>query len=214
MGHCLCGRCVGILQVLEYLSETYGWPPQLRKVAVLALLVGLPIVFVVAWYHGDRGDQRVGRNEFAILTLLVTLGGGALWRYQSAIEFVVPGSAPDIDAAGRTRGCGSAPIHRGSAIRESQRGPGRRLLRRRHPGRHPDAADQGRLAQGIARTSSELLRGSRLSTREIGERLGVTKLLQGRVQRAGDRVRINVLLIDTTTESQEWAERYDRELTA
>ena len=42
----------------------------------------------------------------------------------------------------------------------------------------------------------------------------MTKLLQGRVQRAGDRVRINVLLIDTTTESQEWAERYDRELTA
>ena len=42
----------------------------------------------------------------------------------------------------------------------------------------------------------------------------MVKLLQGRVQRAGKRVRINLLLIDTATQSQEWAERYDRELTA
>ena len=42
----------------------------------------------------------------------------------------------------------------------------------------------------------------------------MVKLLQGRVQRAGERVRITLLLIDTATESQEWAERYDRDLTA
>jgi len=41
----------------------------------------------------------------------------------------------------------------------------------------------------------------------------VTKLLQGVVQRVGDRVRINVLLVDAATESQDWAERYDRDLT-
>ena len=114
----------GFLQVLEYLSETYGWPPQLRKVAVLALLVGLPIVLVVAWYHGDRGDQRVGRTELAILILLVALGGGVLWRYQPANDINVPVRPFGIDAAGQTCGCGSTPLHRSPAIRESQRGPG------------------------------------------------------------------------------------------
>jgi TolB-like protein/Flp pilus assembly protein TadD len=65
----------------------------------------------------------------------------------------------------------------------------------------------------IASTSVEQLRGSSLSTQEIGRRLGVAKLLQGRVQREGDRVRINVALVDAATGSQDWAERYDRSLT-
>ena len=49
----------GLLQGLEYVSDTFGWPQQLQQVATLALLVGMPIVLVVAWYHGDRGEQRV-----------------------------------------------------------------------------------------------------------------------------------------------------------
>ena len=205
----------GFLQGLEYLSETYGWPPQLRKFAVLALLVGLPIVLVIAWYHGDRGDQRVSRTELAILTPLVTLGGGVLWRYQPANEIIVPVGAlsasallAELAAADPRPSIAVLPFENRSADRDDAYFV---------DGIQDDILTQltkvGSL-RVIARTSSELLRGTRLSTRQIGERLGVTKLLQGRVQRAGDRVRINVLLIDTTTESQVWAERYDRELTA
>ena len=51
----------GFLQGLEYVSESFHWPEQLRQIALLALLVGLPIVLVLAWYHGDRGQQpRLG----------------------------------------------------------------------------------------------------------------------------------------------------------
>ena len=49
----------GLLQGLEYLSDTFVWPPLLQQLATLAFLVGLPIVLVVAWYHGDRGEQQV-----------------------------------------------------------------------------------------------------------------------------------------------------------
>ena len=42
----------------------------------------------------------------------------------------------------------------------------------------------------------------------------MTKILEGGVQRAGDRVRINVQLIDAATDAHLWAESYDRELTA
>ena len=72
----------GFLQGLEYLSGTYDWPRQIQQLTTLALLIGLPVVLVLAWYHGDRGQQRITTPEFAILTLLLLLGGGAFWYYQ------------------------------------------------------------------------------------------------------------------------------------
>ena len=53
------------LQGFEFLSDTYGWPLQLQQLATLALLIGLPIVLVVAWYHGDRGQHRAGTEPAA-----------------------------------------------------------------------------------------------------------------------------------------------------
>ena len=63
------------LQGVEFLSETYGWPLQFQQLTTLALLIGLPIVLVLAWYHGDRGHQRVTTAELAIITLLLLIGG-------------------------------------------------------------------------------------------------------------------------------------------
>ena len=83
----------GFLQGLEYVSEAFHWPDQLRQVALLALLIGLPIVLVLAWYHGDRGQQRITTPEFAILTLLLLLGGGAFWYYQRASDAQTPAVA-------------------------------------------------------------------------------------------------------------------------
>jgi len=65
----------------------------------------------------------------------------------------------------------------------------------------------------IARTTMERLDPS-LGIQEIGTKLGVAAVLEGGVQRAGDRIRINVQLNDCETEAHLWAETYDRELTA
>ena len=46
--------------------------------------------------------------------------------------------------------------------------------------------------------------------RQIGQQLGVTYILEGSVQRASDRLRIAAQLIDARTDSQIWAETYDR----
>jgi TolB-like protein len=48
--------------------------------------------------------------------------------------------------------------------------------------------------------------------REIGQQLGVSHLLEGSVRRVGDRVLVNVALVDTQTERQIWVEHYDRTL--
>ncbi|MCH9026169.1 MAG: tetratricopeptide repeat protein [Proteobacteria bacterium] len=65
----------------------------------------------------------------------------------------------------------------------------------------------------ISRTSVENLDDG-LSIPEIGALLGVSTVLEGQVQRAGDRLRIHVQLIDAVMENHLWATNYDRELTA
>jgi len=66
----------------------------------------------------------------------------------------------------------------------------------------------------ISRTSVMAYRDTTRNMREIGEELGVSTLLEGGVQQAGDRVRITMQLINAKTEEQLWAESYDRVVTA
>jgi fatty acid desaturase len=68
----------GFLHGLSYLSTVFARSPQLQRFATVAFLVGLPIALALAWYHGDRGHQRVSGREFAILTALL-VGGGMFW---------------------------------------------------------------------------------------------------------------------------------------
>ena len=60
-----------------------------------------------------------------------------------------------------------------------------------------------------ARTSSYAMRDSDLDAREIAQRLDVDALLEGSIQRAGDRIRINARLIDGRRGNQVWSQRYD-----
>ncbi len=65
----------------------------------------------------------------------------------------------------------------------------------------------------ISRTSVMPYRGKGSNVREIGKALGVATLLEGSVRRVGNRVRVNVQLINTENDEHLWAEDYDRELT-
>jgi hypothetical protein len=47
----------GLLQGLEYVTSTFDWPRQIQQLTTLALLIGLPIALVLAWYHGDKGHR-------------------------------------------------------------------------------------------------------------------------------------------------------------
>ena len=66
----------------------------------------------------------------------------------------------------------------------------------------------------ISRTSVMQYRDSSKPIPQIASELGVSAILEGGVQRAGDQVRINVQLIDARTDDHLWAEIYDRQLTA
>src|SRR6266851_10417888 len=64
----------------------------------------------------------------------------------------------------------------------------------------------------IARNSAFTYKGKPVKVQEVSKELGVRYVLEGSVQKANNRVRINVQLIDATTSGHLWAERYDREL--
>ena len=64
----------------------------------------------------------------------------------------------------------------------------------------------------ISRSGVAPYRGKQRNMKQIGRDLEVANALEGSVQIFGDRVRINAQLIDTQTDSQIWAEQYDRKL--
>jgi adenylate cyclase len=64
----------------------------------------------------------------------------------------------------------------------------------------------------IARNSTFVYKGKPVKIQKVAEDLGVRYVLEGGIQKSGDRVRITAQLIDAITGRHIWSERYDREL--
>jgi serine/threonine protein kinase/Flp pilus assembly protein TadD len=64
----------------------------------------------------------------------------------------------------------------------------------------------------IARTSTEGYQSKPVDLRTVGRQLNVGRVLEGSLQRSGDKVRVNVQLIDARTNAHLWANSYDRKL--
>ena len=206
-----------LLQVISHVVTTFHWPEQLQQIATLLLFLGLPVVLVLAWYHGDRGQQRISTPELAILTLLLLLGGGGFWYYQRANETPAAASTaakpaapaePPLEAAAAADNKSIAVL---PFVDMSQ------------------AKDQEYFADGIseevlnllvklpelkviARTSSFAYKGKDTKIPEIGRELGVAHVLEGSVRKAGDKVRITAQLIHAADSTHLWSETYDRTL--
>jgi adenylate cyclase len=63
----------------------------------------------------------------------------------------------------------------------------------------------------ISRNTAFTYRKKPVDTKQIGRELGVRYVLEGSVRRSGNRVRINIQLIDSETDAHLWAERFDRD---
>ncbi|MGH8112455.1 MAG: tetratricopeptide repeat protein [Rhodanobacteraceae bacterium] len=79
-----------VLQVLDLASGSYGWPKAVMHIAFGVLAVGFVVTLVLAWYHGERGEQRVRGMELLIVALILAVGGGLLWHFGKA------GSSPAV----------------------------------------------------------------------------------------------------------------------
>ncbi len=64
----------------------------------------------------------------------------------------------------------------------------------------------------IGRNTAFTYKGKAVDLKQIGRELNVRYVLEGSVQRGGNRMRVNVQLIDAETGSHLWAERFDKPL--
>ena len=62
----------------------------------------------------------------------------------------------------------------------------------------------------IARNTAFTFKGKAVDVRQIGKQLQVRYILEGSIQRSGDRIRVNVQLIDAESGNHLWADRFDK----
>src|ERR1700759_2187387 len=202
-----------LLQGIDIVAQQFGWPEGVRRGITLALVIGFFVTLVIAWYHGERGAQRVSGTELLIIGLVLAVGGGFLWRFAASHPSdnkaaVVPNetrpSEPAIPIAEKS--IAVLPFENLSSDKENAyfaEGIQDEILTRLSK-----IAD----LKVISRTSTQHYNSAPANLPEIAKQLGVAHILEGSVQKSGDAVRVNVQLIKAATDSHLWADTFDRKL--
>jgi serine/threonine-protein kinase len=197
-----------LLQGVDIVAQRFGWPESIERGLIVALAVGLLVTIVLAWYHGDRGAQRVSGTELLILTLLLAFGGGLLWRMAAA-----PPNVAATDAA-KPLAVPSTPIpDKSIAVLPLANESGEKDQQYFSDGLSEDlitALSQFAGLKVISRNSSFQFRDTKLPSASLGQALGVAHLLEGSVRRAGDVVRVSAMLVNAADGSTLWSQHYDR----
>ena len=197
-----------LMQVLEYFGGTFHWPEQIQQLTTLALLIGLPVVLVLAWYHGDRGEQRIRGTELSIVALLLLLGGGIVWYYQHARE-------TSTAATPAAPGAPAIPTDASIAVLPFANMSGNPADEYFSDGLAEELLNSLSRIDGLkvaARTTSFQYKDRTGDVSEIARKLRVAHILEGSVRRSGSRVRVTAQLIKASDGYHLWSESYDREL--
>jgi TolB-like protein/Tfp pilus assembly protein PilF len=210
---------VALIPVLDIVAAQFGWPESLRRGITLAVIMGFFMVLVLAWYHGERGAQKMPRSEVLLLVGLVVITGVLMWR-------VAPSGHESVPTVSVAKAASVAPA---SAASSAQVGipaksiavlPFENLSSDKDNAYFSDGmqdliltklADIGEL-KVISRTSTMKYASHPDDLKTIAQQLGVATVLEGSVQKAGNQVLINVQLIDAQTDGHLWADSYTRTL--
>ena len=204
-----------LLQGIDIVAQQFGWPESVRRGITLALVVGFFVTLVLAWYHGERGAQRVGGTELLIIGLILALGGGVLWRFASTSHVSGTRTAAASPAIGLRALPGPVPEKSIAVL------PFANLSSDPDNAYFADGIQNEILTRlskiadlkVISRTSTEHYKTIPENLRLIAQQLGVANVVEGSVQREGDEVRVNVELIKAANDSHLWGEIFDRRLT-
>ena len=88
-----------LLQGVGLLTDAYGWPPTVMRVGVALSVLGFLLTLVIAWFQGERGQQKVTRLEVALIAIVVLVGGAWLWQTvrSTSESAVASGTTADTD---------------------------------------------------------------------------------------------------------------------
>jgi TolB-like protein/Tfp pilus assembly protein PilF len=207
-----------LLQGIDIVAAKFGWPDSIERMLIVALCVGFFVTLLLAWYHGERGVQRVSGTELLLLALLLAIGGGLLWKFSAnatapvAAATSAPASRPEAGASAANpiaidaKSIAVLPFENLSGDKDNEY----------FAGGMQDMILTKLAAIGdlkvISRTSTEKYASHPDNLKTIAQQLGVASILEGSVQRSGNSVLINVQLIDAASDRHLWADAYPRTL--
>ena len=196
------------LELFDLVAEQFLWPLWIRQGATVVLLFGLLVTLVLAWHHGERGRQRVGAGELALLAVLLGLAGGSVWALKSRSG--APTGA--TSSAGFSFRSEPLPEHSVAVLPCSNLGV---------------AEEQEYFADGLAaelitrlsavselrvpsQTTSFTFKGQNATIEQVAAALRVRHVLECGVTGDGSRLRVSTRLVDAKSGYTLWSEAYDR----
>ena len=192
-----------VFQAVEVMAEPWGFSPGLQRAVHILLILGLFITLVLAWYHGERGRRRIRGLELLILAGILVIAGAAVAYFGRASGGEEESPATPVAPS---KSVAVLPFANLSADPDNEYfSDGVTVDIINHLAKLDDLTVS-------SRTSVMRYKASDKSLRQIGEELGVSTIVEGEVQRIGDRVRTNAQLIDVGTDAHLWADQYDRQL--
>src|SRR5947209_12029315 len=215
-----------LIQVATQVFPFFEIPNWAVRLVVLLLILGFPIALFLAWAF-EITPEGIKRAEDVDLKQSIThrTGRKLMWTTVAlgivaagllAFQLLRPKSAS-------IAGASAPPITVSSSIPDKSIA----VLPFENLSRDPDNAfftdgvqdeiltNLARVAdlKVISRTSvMQYKSGVQRNLREIAQQLGVAHLLEGSVQRAGGKVRVNAQLIDARTDGHQWAQSFDRDI--
>ncbi len=213
-----------LIQAASILFPTFEAPPWVMKVFVTAIILGFPVALILAWAF-ELTPEGIRRAEELPSRESKTRKAGSKWTGIIVAAAVLAAALLAFQFA-RTRKPASTE-----------------LLKQAAPAASADKSvavlpfenlssdkENAFFAQGIqdeiittlskisglrviSRTSTAQYQSAPQNLPEIARQLRVSNVLEGSVQKAGDRVLINVQLIQADTDAHLWAQSYNRQLT-
>jgi len=206
-----------LIQIADVLAPQLNLPEWTPRMITFVILLGFPVSLVMAWALEltPQGVKKASGSDVPIYVFGVVLVALSIYWY-----FGQQSEAPSQPATGTAQTEDETIIHTGPPSIAVIPFVNMSMDEANEPftvGIHDDLLTQLSKINSlrtISRTSVLRYRGSDKSIPEIAKELGVSSVLEGGVQRVGDNVRINVQLINATTDEHLWAQTYDRELSA